>query len=119
MKRIGVPIELIDLMMIIYRYIFIMYAQAFEIWQAQVMRLGYRRPMEAIRSFSMLCGMLFISSWNAGEALVRAMDCRCYDGVFPSLDIPEPVQMRSLIPVLLYLAGLSGILLAMTAGGLK
>jgi cobalt/nickel transport system permease protein len=117
MKRIGIPIELIDLMMIIYRYIFIVYAQAFEIWQAQVMRLGYSRPMEAIRSFSMLCGMLFISSWNAGEDLVKAMDCRCYDGVFPALDIAEPVQMRSLIPVILYLVGLSGILLMITTRG--
>ena len=114
MKRIGVPIELIDLMMIIYRYIFIVYAQAVEIWQAQVMRLGYSRPGEAIHSFSMLCGMLFISSWSAGEDLIRAMDCRCYDGVFPVLDIAEPVQMRSLIPVLLYLGGLSGTLLVMT-----
>jgi len=117
MKRIGIPIELIDLMMIIYRYIFIVSAQAVEIWQAQVMRLGYGRPMEAIRSFSMLCGMLFISSWNAGEDLIHAMDCRCYNGIFPSLDIAEPVQMRSLIPVLLYLSGLTGVLLMMTTGG--
>ena len=117
MKRIGIPIELIDLMMIIYRYIFIVYAQAFEIWQAQVMRLGYNRPREAIRSFSMLCGMLFINSWNAGEDLIRAMDCRCYDGVFPALDIAEPVQVRSLLPVLLYLCGLTGILLLMTTRG--
>jgi len=114
MKRIGIPVELIDLMMIIYRYVFIIYAQAVEIWQAQVMRLGYNRPREAIRSFSMLCGMLFISSWIAGEDLVRAMDCRCYNGVFPSLDLAEPVQMRSLVPVIVYLAGLSGILLVMT-----
>jgi cobalt/nickel transport system permease protein len=117
MKRIGTPIELIDLMMIIYRYIFIVYAQAVEIWQAQVMRLGYSRLWEAIRSFSLLCGMLFISSWNAGEDLIRAMDCRCYDGIFPSLDLAEPVQMRSLIPVVAYLAGLGCVLIVMTTGG--
>jgi cobalt/nickel transport system permease protein len=116
MKRIGIPIELIDLMMIIYRYIFIVSAQAAEIWQAQIMRLGYSRPVEAVRSFSMLSGMLFISSWNAGEDLIHAMDCRCYNGIFPSLDIAEPVQMRSLIPVLLYLSGLTGVLLLVTTG---
>jgi len=116
MKRAGIPIELIDLMMIIYRYIFIVSAQAQEIWQAQVMRLGYSRPVEAVRSFSMLCGMLFISSWNAGDDLIHAMDCRCYNGIFPSLDIAEPVQMRSLMPVLLYLGGLSGVLLLVTTG---
>jgi len=117
MKRIGIPVELIDLMMIMYRYIFITYDQAREIWRAQVMRLGYSRAGESIRSLSLLCGMLFISSWNAGEDLIRAMDCRCYDGIFPSLDIAEPVRMQSLIPVLLYLAGLGGMVLVMITGG--
>jgi len=114
MKRFGLPIEIIDLMMIMYRYIFIIHDQAVEIWRAQIMRLGYSRPKEAIRSFAMLCGMLFISSWVAGEDLIRAMDCRCYDGIFPSLDLSEPIKMRSLIPVILYLTGLCGILLAIT-----
>jgi cobalt/nickel transport system permease protein len=113
MKRIGIPGEIIDLMMIVYRYIFIISAMAVEIWKAQVMRLGYHRPGEAVRSFSTLCGMLFISSWNAGEDLVHAMDCRCYAGILPSLDHSEPVQMPSLLLVILYLAGLCGILLSL------
>ncbi len=116
MKRTRVPIELIDLMMIVYRFIFIFYEQAVEIWQAQVMRLGYSRPTEAVRSFSRLCGMLFISSWNAGEDLVRAMDCRCYNGIFPSLDLAEPIKIKSLITVTIYLAALFGILVVMTPG---
>ncbi len=116
MKRAKIPIELIDLMMIIYRYLFIVYAQAVEIWQAQVMRLGYSRPIEAIRSFSTLCGMLFISSWNAGEDLIHAMDCRCYDGIMPSLDQTEPIRIKSLLPVIIYLAFLGGVLLVITTG---
>jgi cobalt/nickel transport system permease protein len=116
MKRAKIPIELIDLMMIIYRYLFIVYAQAVEIWQAQVMRLGYSRPIEAIRSFSTLCGMLFISSWNAGEDLIHAMDCRCYDGIMPSLDQTEPIRIKSLLPVIIYLAFLGGVLLVTTTG---
>jgi cobalt/nickel transport system permease protein len=116
MKRIRMPIELIDMMMIVYRFIFIFYDQAVEIRQAQVMRLGYSRPMEAVRSFSMLCGMLFISSWNAGEDLVSAMDCRCYNGIFPVLDLAEPVKMQSLIPVIFFLGGLCGMLIITTFG---
>ncbi|HVP94874.1 MAG TPA: cobalt ECF transporter T component CbiQ [Methanoregulaceae archaeon] len=115
MKRARIPVELIDLMMIVYRYIFIVYAQAVEIWQAQVMRLGYSRPAEAVRSFSTLCGMLFITSWNAGEDLIQAMDCRCYDGIMPSLDRAEPMRIRSLLPVLIYLIFLGGVLLVSTA----
>ncbi len=116
MKRCRIPVELIDLMMIMYRYIFITYEQAREIWQAQIMRLGYSRVKESIRSFSMLCGMLFISSWIAGEGLIHAMDCRCYDGIMPSLDPAEPVQMQSLFPALLYLAGLIAVLLMIITG---
>lgn len=118
MKRCRIPVELIDLMMIMYRYIFIFYEQAKEIWQAQVMRLGYHRPKEAVHSFSILCGMLFISSWIAGEDLIRAMDCRCYNGIMPSLDIMEPVRMQSFIPVVLYLSGLVGILITITRPGM-
>lgn len=110
MKQARIPVELIDLMMIIYRYIFIVYDLASEIWLSQVMRLGYRRPIEAVRSFSMLCGTLFISSWNAGEDLVHAMDCRCYDGVFPTLEQAESVCIRSLALVLGYLVILAGLL---------
>jgi cobalt/nickel transport system permease protein len=116
MKRCRIPPELIDLMMIMYRYIFIFYEQGREIWQAQVMRLGYGRVKESIHSFSQLCGMLFISSWIAGEDLIRAMDCRCYNGIMPSLEAPEPVKMQSLIPVVVYLSGLGGILLVITTG---
>jgi len=117
MKRARIPFEIIDLMMIIYRYVFIVYDQAVEIWRAQVMRLGYSRLAEAVRTFSTMCGILFISSWNAGEDLIRAMDCRCYNGVFPSLGRSEPMRMSSLVPVLVYLAFLSSILLV-TRGGL-
>jgi cobalt/nickel transport system permease protein len=111
LKRLGVPVELVDLMMIIYRYIFIVYDMAVEIIQAQKMRLGYSRPIEAIWSFAMLSGMLFISTWNAGEDLIQAMDARCYQGEFPALENPEPVCMASLLPVLLYLAGLCATLI--------
>ena len=117
MKRARVPVEVIDLMMIMYRYIFIIYVQAKEIYLAQKMRLGYRHhPGEAVQSFATLCGMLFITSWNAGEDLVRAMDCRCYNGVFPSLDQTEPVRVRSLAPALLYLLFLGGLVYITTAG---
>nr|WP_319539511.1 cobalt ECF transporter T component CbiQ [uncultured Methanospirillum sp.] len=111
MKKARVPVELIDLMMIIYRYIFIIYDLAAEIWLSQVMRLGYRRPVESVRSFSMLCGTLFISSWNAGEDLIHAMDCRCYSGVFPTLEEAEPIRFISLSPVLGYLGILAGLLM--------
>lgn len=104
LNRCRVPQEMTDLMTILYRNIFILLDQATQIHAAQIMRLGYSQPREAAESFGMLCGSLFISSWNAGDDLIRAMDCRCYDGKFASLTPSDPVQVKTLIPVLLFLA---------------
>lgn len=110
MKRCKIPGDIIDLMMITYRYIFIIYNQAIDLYRAQVMRLGYNRPREALNSFSMLAGMLFITSWNSGEDLMKAMDCRCYDGIIPSLDQADPLSIKVIFPVILYPGSLIGLI---------
>lgn len=103
MKKSVIPDLLVDLAMIIYRLIFILIEQAVQIYSSQVMRLGYTRRKEAINSFGQMCGSLFINSWIAGEDFVRAMECRCYDGKFPSLTETKPVSVITLIPVTAYL----------------
>ena len=61
-RQIRVPEAVIDLMMIIYRTIFILMDQVIQIYHAQVMRLGYSGYRESIQSFAMLCGAAFIAS---------------------------------------------------------
>ena len=80
MRRCRVPEAVLDLAMMIYRTIFMIMDQLVQTYQAQRMRLGYASFRESIRSFSMLCGSVFIGSWIAGEDLIRAMDARCYSG---------------------------------------
>lgn len=106
LTKCRIPQEITDLMTILYRNIFILLDQATLIHAAQVMRLGYSRPKEATESFGMLCGSLFISSWNAGDDLIKAMDCRCYDGKMASLSPCDPITTRSMALVLLYLTSL-------------
>jgi len=91
-RQCRVPEVVIDLMMIIYRTIFILIDQVMQIYQAQVMRLGYSTYKESIHSFASLCGAAFIASWDAGDDLVRAMDARCYDGKFALLGESRPVE---------------------------
>ena len=81
LRKCRVPETIIDLMMIIYRTIFILMDQVIQIYHAQVMRLGYSTWRESLHSFSSLCGAAFIASWNSGEDLIRAMDARCYERV--------------------------------------
>jgi cobalt/nickel transport system permease protein len=102
-RQCRVPDAVIDLMMIIYRTIFFLMDQVIQIYQAQVMRLGYSRYQESIRSFAMLCGAAFIASWDAGDDLVRAMDARCYDGKFALLGENRPLEMIPFLTVAVFL----------------
>ncbi|MDD1680729.1 MAG: cobalt ECF transporter T component CbiQ [Methanoregula sp.] len=102
-RQCRVPEAVIDLMMIIYRTIFILMDQVFQIYQAQIMRLGYSSYRESIQSFAMLCGAAFIASWDAGNDLVQAMDARCYDGKFALLGENRPVEFIPFLTVTVFL----------------
>ena len=103
MRQCHVPDVVIDLAMIIYRTIFILVDQVIQIYHAQVMRLGYSSWREAVHSFASLCGAAFISSWESGEDLIRAMDARCYDGKFALLGETRPIERFPCLAVAIFL----------------
>jgi cobalt/nickel transport system permease protein len=103
LRQCRIPEVVIDLMMIIYRTIFILIDQVVQIYQAQVMRLGYSTYRESLHSFATLCGAAFIASWDAGDDLIRAMDARCYDGKFALLGENRPVERVPCLAVLVFL----------------
>ncbi|HOI13260.1 MAG TPA: cobalt ECF transporter T component CbiQ [Methanoculleus sp.] len=109
LRRNRAPPVLVDLAMLTYRFIFILIEEAGQIYRSQVMRLGYRRFRESIRSFSMLAGALFIRTWESGEALVLAMDARCYDGRLGIPSDSRPVSTLALATTLLYLSTVFGV----------
>lgn len=110
--RCRVPDVVIDLMMIIYRTIFILMDQVIQIYHAQLMRLGYSGYRESIRSFATLCGASFIASWNAGDDLIRAMDARCYDGKFALLGENRPAEAVPCIAVASFLVLSAAVVIA-------
>lgn len=87
--RLGVPTVIVDLAMLIYRFIFVLLDEAATVFDAQTSRLAYRRPRGAIRSFGMLAGAIFLRAWRSADDLVLAMDARCYDGRL-ELDTERP-----------------------------
>jgi cobalt/nickel transport system permease protein len=103
LRQCRIPEAVIDLMMIIYRTIFILMDQVIQIYHAQLMRLGYSTWRESIYSFAALCGAAFIASWDSGEDLIRAMDARCYDGKFALMGESRPVEKIPCLTVLAFL----------------
>jgi len=75
-----------------------------QIYQAQVMRLGYSTYRESLHSFATLCGAAFIASWDAGEDLIQAMDARCYNGKFALLGESRPVERIPCFAVAFFLS---------------
>jgi len=104
LRQWRIPEIIIELMMIIYRTIFILMDQVVQIYTAQVMRLGYSTVKESIHSCATLCGAAFIASWDAGEDLIHAMDARCYTGKFAVLGENRPVERRPLLALFAFLS---------------
>lgn len=114
-RQCRVPEAVIDLMMIIYRTIFILMDQVVQTYHAQVMRLGYSGYRESVQSFATLCGAVFIASWDAGEDLIQAMNIRCYDGKFAILGENRPVERKPFLAVVTFLV-LSALVVTASAG---
>jgi cobalt/nickel transport system permease protein len=111
MRSWRIPETVLDLAMMIYRIIFMIMDQLVQTYQAQRMRLGYSSFRESVGSFATLCGSVFITSWDAGEDLVRAMDARCYAGRFAMLGENRPVELMPLLAVIAFLVISSAIVI--------
>jgi len=75
------PTVLMELVLIMYRYIFLMFVEAGRIRTAQKSRLGYVRLHNSLRSAGTLGGMLVLRSYDRAERSFAAMRCRGYRGV--------------------------------------
>ncbi len=59
MRRLGFPAILTELLLLMYRFIFILLTAASELWTAQQSRIGYRNWRVSMHSLSLLVGQLF------------------------------------------------------------
>lgn len=104
LKSLGLPYVLLDLSMLIYRYISILMDQAMMINSAETMRLGHSSLKSSFNSFSMLASVLFLRAWEQGEHLMVAMDSRCYDGRLDVFEKRTPIMPQGIMAVVSYLA---------------
>ncbi len=81
LKRLHFPTVFIELMLLTYRFIFILMEGASAIMTAQKARLGNRNLKTSIQSFGQMASVIFVRSLKQSDALYNAMESRCYDGV--------------------------------------
>jgi cobalt/nickel transport system permease protein len=87
LRKLRVPKLIVELMGLVYRFIFILLDMADAIYTAQASRLGYATVRSGYRSLSALASMLFIRSYKQAQDLYAALESRGYDG---ELRVVEP-----------------------------
>ncbi len=109
LKSLKIPDSVIELSMMIYRYIFVFLDQTVMIRNAQVMRLGDAGFRSTLSSFAMLTSVLFVRAWEQGERVMGAMDSRCYDGRLDLMEQAGSAEPGAVLAVLGYLFTIAAI----------
>ena len=80
LREWRIPSALLDIAMMMYRYIFILLDEMIRITNAQHTRLGYKDLKTTYKSLGTLAAILFIRAWERGERSFITMSCRGYNG---------------------------------------
>ncbi len=117
MSVVGVPLLLIEITLLVYRFVFLLLDTAAAMIKAQKSRLGYISLQASFRSISSLASNLFVFSASRSEEIYVAMECRGYDGTLRVLS-PEKNASHLSLPVIAVLhIFLFSIALLMRHGG--
>ena len=97
LKKLHCPDLLVELMLLIYRYIFLLLDISFCISLSQDSRLGNRDFKTSMRSFGTMVSVLLIRAMARSGALYDAMEARCYDGRLQVLDEQYPPKRTEIL----------------------
>jgi len=111
LEKLHCPELLTELMLLIYRYIFILADTASAIRTSQNCRLGYQDYRTSLRSFGELCAVLFVRALKRSNDLYTAMEARGYDGKIRILHEKRPVKRKELAAVIVFELILTGVAL--------
>lgn len=78
-----VPRDFIEILTFAYRFIFVLFEEAWTIYTAQKNRMGYVGLTNGLRSFGTLCGALVLKVFDHTTQTAAALRQRGYEGVLP------------------------------------
>ncbi|MDZ5255230.1 cobalt ECF transporter T component CbiQ [Clostridium sp. LIBA-8841] len=98
LSKLKIPSFLIELISLVYRFIFIILETSEMMFISQKSRLGYRDIRTSYKSLGALASTLFIRSFKRANDLYTALESRGYNGELKVLE--EEVQRRNYIYIL-------------------
>ncbi len=96
LRRLKVPALLIELMGLVYRFIFVIMETAGSMYISQTSRCGYASLKTSYRSLAQLVSNLFVRSCYRSQALFTALLARGYTGEIRMWEDPRPVSRKNL-----------------------
>ncbi|WP_346907877.1 cobalt ECF transporter T component CbiQ [Faecalicatena orotica] len=102
LAKMHCPEMMIELMMLIYRFIFVLMETASAIMVSQKSRLGNKNLKTSVKSFGHMGAGLFIRALRRSNFLYDAMESRCYNGKIKVLSVQHPVKKEEAVGILLF-----------------
>ncbi len=105
LERFKIPKIVLEIAMLMYRYIFVFLDEAINMYHSQQTRLGYSTLKNTFKSMGILGSNLFIRTWIRGEQTFIAMESRCYDGTIKTLkekDNNKSIGTRNLVLLVVF-----------------
>lgn len=118
LKKCHVPKVIVELMFLIYRYIFIMLDLERAMRYAAQSRLGYVDFKTSLKTFGKTAGNLFTLSLGKAGRYYDAMTARCYDGELCFLEEERKVCMFHVLGMVFYLSSILVIKRILDGGGI-
>lgn len=106
MRKFRCPWLLMELMMLIYRFIFVLLDSAVSITNAQNCRLGNKDMKTSIKSMGDMLAALLIQAIHKASILYDGMEARCYDGRINVLSEAQEAKISEWAAVTVYLTAL-------------
>jgi cobalt/nickel transport system permease protein len=112
LRRLKVPQLMIEMMSLVYRFIFVLLDTATTMFTAQNSRLGYNNWVTGYRSLGTLASTLFIRAYKRANDLFIALEARGYDGNLQVIE--EPSEKSFKLYILAIAVNVSLIMLALS-----
>ena len=110
LRQIRIPDEICEIVVLIYRYAFLLLERMDTMWSAANSRLGFTGFKRSMRTIASIAVGIFTSSMNLADKAQVSLDCRGYRGYFPIWNRPRNagvgwVAAAAAVFVLLFVLG--------------
>lgn len=91
-RKLRVPAEIVEMVVLIYRYAFLLLERMLVMLKAARCRLGYNGPVRTMRAYAGAMMGTFMFSMELAEKSEASLACRNYQGYFPIYNMPRSIS---------------------------